>query len=159
MSKYSIGDSIIEQSTGRIGTISEVKPYGRGRQLYTVIFSDGPVTVLEQNITSNFNIDNPYERCKRGLFETCSKFKVVNTTYKINNSNNNTISSLKASKTMFKEYQFKPLLKFLESSSRRILIADEVGLGKTIEAGHIMLELKARNEFKSALITTPSLLL
>jgi hypothetical protein len=37
----------------------------------------------------------------------------------------------------------------------RILVADEVGLGKTIEAGHIMLELKARNEFRNALVICP----
>ena len=66
-----------------------------------------------------------------------------NTAFKIKSSNNNTISSLKASRTLFRPYQFKPLLKFLNSDNRRLLIADEVGLGKTIEAGHIMLELKA----------------
>ena len=62
---------------------------------------------------------------------------------------------MKASKTIFKPYQFKPLLKFLNSDNKRILIADEVGLGKTIEAGHIMLELKARGEFKNALVVCP----
>ena len=36
-----------------------------------------------------------------------------------------------------------------------MLIADEVGLGKTIEAGHIMLELKARGEFHNALVICP----
>ena len=43
----------------------------------------------------------------------------------------------------------------MNSDNKRILIADEVGLGKTIEAGHIMLELKARGEFKNALVVCP----
>jgi hypothetical protein len=43
----------------------------------------------------------------------------------------------------------------LNSDNKRILIADEVGLGKTIEAGHIMLELKARGEFHNALVVCP----
>ena len=78
-----------------------------------------------------------------------------NTAFKIQSSNNSTISSLKASRTLFRPYQFKPLLKFLNSDNRRLLIADEVGLGKTIEAGHIMLELKARGEFHNALVICP----
>lgn len=36
-----------------------------------------------------------------------------------------------------------------------MLVADEVGLGKTIEAGHIMLELKARRELRNVLIICP----
>ena len=75
--------------------------------------------------------------------------------YLIRNTSNNTISSLKASKTIFKAYQFKPLLKFFNSRNHRVLIADEVGLGKTIEAGHIMLELHSRRELKNALIACP----
>ena len=37
-------------------------------------------------------------------------------------------------------YQFKPLVKFLDSPNHGLLIADEVGLGKTIEAGYIIRE-------------------
>lgn len=47
------------------------------------------------------------------------------------------------------------MLKFLNSPNHRLLVADEVGLGKTIEAGHIMLELKARKELKNVLIVCP----
>ena len=38
-------------------------------------------------------------------------------------------------------HQYKPLIKFLNSENNRILIADEVGLGKTIEAGMIFKEI------------------
>jgi len=41
-------------------------------------------------------------------------------------------------------HQYKPLIKFLNSESNRILIADEVGLGKTIEAGMIFKEIDQR---------------
>ncbi len=85
-------------------------------------------------------------------------FSRLNTTFKIHNTSNNTISSLKASKTIFKAYQFKPLLKFLNSANRRLLIADEVGLGKTIEAGHIMMELAGRKELRNVLIICPKML-
>ncbi len=38
-------------------------------------------------------------------------------------------------------HQYKPLIKFLNSENSRVLIADEVGLGKTIEAGMIFKEM------------------
>jgi hypothetical protein len=61
---------------------------------------------------------------------------------------------LRASRTEFQAYQFKPLLKFLRSSKQRLLLADEVGLGKTIEAGFILCEMLARHPhtFRRALI-------
>ncbi len=53
-------------------------------------------------------------------------------------------------------YQFKPLLKFLDNPNQRILIADDVGLGKTIEAGYIFKELKARHGLERVLIVVPA---
>ena len=43
-------------------------------------------------------------------------------------------------------YQYKPLVKILKSPNNRILIADEVGLGKTIEAGMIFKEIDKRDD-------------
>ncbi len=66
------------------------------------------------------------------------------------------VYSLHASRTLFRVYQFKPALKFLDSPQQRILIADEVGLGKTIEAGIIYLEMKARFPVRRVLVVCPS---
>ncbi len=53
-------------------------------------------------------------------------------------------------------HQFKPLIKFLNSDNNRILIADEVGLGKTIEAGMIYQEVLSREELPVTVIVVPS---
>ena len=50
--------------------------------------------------------------------------------------------SMESSKTDFYAHQFKPVLKFIESTKGRILIADEVGLGKTIESIYIWKEVQ-----------------
>lgn len=135
--------------------VVDVLPARRGRQLYKVSFPSGISDVLEADLKADFNESDPFERCKSGIFGSYSDYAQKNTTFKIRNSNNSTLSSLKASKTLFRAYQFKPLLKFLNSPNRRLLVADEVGLGKTIEAGHIMLELKARGELSNVLIVCP----
>lgn len=154
MPQFNIGDKVVKVESGAHGTVIGVRQ-GRGRVLYQVVFPSGEETVLEVALAPDFNISDPFERCKNGIFGSYVDYSKRNTTFKIKNSNNSTISSLKASKTLFRAYQFKPLLKFLNSPNRRLLVADEVGLGKTIEAGHIMLELKARRELKSVLIVCP----
>ena len=156
MALYSIGDKVIREDSDLHGTITEVMPARRGRQLYTVQWDNHQQSdELESYLIPDCDISNPYERCASGIFGSYSDYSKKNTTFKILSSNNSTISSLKASKTLFRAYQFKPLLKFLNSPNRRLLVADEVGLGKTIEAGHIMLELKARRELHHVLIVCP----
>ena len=53
-------------------------------------------------------------------------------------------------------HQYKPLIKFLNSQNNRLLIADEVGLGKTIEAGMIYKEIDKRDDLSISIIVVPS---
>jgi len=66
-----------------------------------------------------------------------------------------TLYSLNAARIDFVPYQFRPALKIIQSDQPRLLIADSVGVGKTIEAGLIMRELQARNNIESVLIICP----
>ena len=68
------------------------------------------------------------------------------------------IYSMEATNTEFHAYQFKPVLKMLGSPTGGLLIADEVGLGKTIEAGLIWTELRARYESRNLLVVCPKVL-
>ncbi len=66
------------------------------------------------------------------------------------------LHSLHAARVEFHVYQFKPVLKFLRNPDQHLLIADEVGLGKTIEAGIIMTELEARLPLQRILVLCPA---
>ena len=47
------------------------------------------------------------------------------------------------------------MLKLIQADRPRLLIADEVGVGKTIEAGLILKELQARRELRTVLVICP----
>jgi SNF2 family DNA or RNA helicase len=54
------------------------------------------------------------------------------------------------------DYQLVPLLKALKMPRINLMIADDVGLGKTIEAGLILRELFIRRRIQRVLILTPA---
>ena len=155
MPRFNVGDIVIYVNSNEKGIITEVCQPARGKQLYKVSIDNSIRNCLESNLIADIDLSDPFKRLEQGVFGNYLDFSRLNTSFKIKNTSNNTISTLKASNTIFKAYQFKPLLKLLNSENRRILVADEVGLGKTIEAGHIMLELKARGELKNAVIICP----
>lgn len=66
--------------------------------------------------------------------------------------------SLRSGRVQFVPYQYRPVLKLIRADRPRILIADEVGVGKTIEAGLIIKELRARMDIKSVLVICPKAL-
>lgn len=82
-------------------------------------------------------------------------FRSYLTAYQINNPSGNNLYSLNSARIDFVPYQFRPALKLIHADEPRILIADSVGVGKTIEAGLIIKELQARNELENVLIICP----
>ena len=66
--------------------------------------------------------------------------------------------SLHSGRVQFVPYQYRPVLKLIRSDRPRLLIADEVGVGKTIEAGLIIKELRARMNLSSVLVICPKAL-
>ena len=53
-------------------------------------------------------------------------------------------------------YQLEPLRRALEAPRANLLLADDVGLGKTIEAGLVMQELLLRHRARSVIIVCPA---
>ncbi|PEQ91711.1 DNA/RNA helicase, superfamily II [Bacillus sp. AFS006103] len=160
--KFAIGENVIVKSTGKIGTINKVIPSKNsvgykitidGKMItYPEKFLEGYVN-QEQEILDNLVLNN---------FGRYEEFKIFNTWIRLKKPFEGNYYSYLGSKTIFNPFQFKPLMKFLNyQSSERLFIADEVGVGKTIETGIILTELLARgrvNRRKPVLIVCPNIL-
>ena len=99
-----------------------------------------------------------FELLASGAFGGPSDLRRVLTFEKIKGDLTNVFYSMEASNTDFYAHQFKPVMRFIESPVGRMLIADEVGLGKTIEATYIWKEVQARHSARRLLIVCPAML-
>lgn len=84
-----------------------------------------------------------------------SEVRTALTAHEINNPGSSSLYSLNSARIDFVPYQFRPALKMIKADSPRLLIADDVGVGKTIEAGLILKELEARSSINSVLVICP----
>lgn len=100
----------------------------------------------------------PFDLLAAGIFGGPSDLRRVLTFEKIKGDLTNIFYSMEASNTDFYAHQFKPVMRFIESPVGRMLIADEVGLGKTIEATYIWKEIQARESARRLLVVCPAML-
>lgn len=114
---------------------------------YCEIFLDGEYKTVSKNaleLESEQGLST-LDELKENIFLNCVKNPLSDILYSYNSN-----------RLIPEPHQYKPLIKFLNSENNRILIADEVGLGKTIEAGMIYKEIDKREELKISLIVVPS---
>lgn len=121
----------------------------------TFIRSGAVTTVRGDDIAPQTPNTSMWLKFSQGAFDDPKDFALNFTFSKLINYTQNTLSTFRSSKTDFYPYQYIPLVKMLRNPKRRLLLCDEVGLGKTIESGIILLELKARKELQSAIISCP----
>jgi SNF2 family DNA or RNA helicase len=100
----------------------------------------------------------PFDQLEAGRFGTPQDLQRALTFEKIKGELTNVFYSMEASNTTFYAHQFKPVMRFIESPNGRLLIADEVGLGKTIEATYVWKELQARHSARRLLVVCPAML-
>ena len=86
---------------------------------------------------------------------SCDEFHAYLTALQIRYPALSALYSLNAARVDFIPYQYRPVLKFIKADLPRLLIADSVGVGKTIEAGLILRELQARSDINKVLIICP----
>ena len=104
------------------------------------------------------NLSDPYDAIKARKIGRSSDFRRSLTQIHLAGRLANLVYSMGITQTDFYAHQYKPLLTLLDSPANGLLIADEVGLGKTVEAGLIWTELRAREDMRRLLIVCPAML-
>lgn len=143
---------------GRVGVLTSKTRERGGRVLRQIVFPDGTTFMAEDQIECLPDISDPVELVERGKFGRASDLRRNLTHIRLSGRLANLIYSMDTTNTDFYPYQFKPVLKFLNSPNNGLLIADEVGLGKTIEAGLIWTELRSRFDYRRFMVLCPAML-
>lgn len=138
---YLLSDPVVCGIVMSIKDLGDIKKYevfvdGRVRTYYS-----GQIALVEE--TDSYN------------WVDINTFRSYLTAYQINNPSGRDLYSLNSARIDFVPYQFRPALKLIRADEPRILIADSVGVGKTIEAGLIIKELQARSEIENIIIICP----
>ena len=152
--KFDVDDRAITVPGGEDVEV-RVRTYDDGQWSYRVRGDSGVRAILESKLAPIEAADMP-EDWVQGSIASVARFGATLTRTKLRGRFADTIYSFRATRTVFRPYQFKPVLKLLQTGQARILIADEVGLGKTIEAGLIWTELEARHDADRVLVVCPS---
>lgn len=144
----------------RTGIVLEEEKVSAGQRLVRLQLNDGraiwrPVEILEPVPAAP---ETARELFERGRFVDPEWLRRTLTRIRVTGRMSDIVYSMEATGTEFYAHQFKPVLKLLDSPTDALLIADEVGMGKTIEAGLIWTELRARFESNRLLVVCPKTL-
>ncbi|MBI4027515.1 MAG: DEAD/DEAH box helicase family protein [Verrucomicrobia bacterium] len=149
VSKFPVGHIVrLKADPTKCGAVTAVAVGGK-ENLYQV-FHDGKVAsfyesqLLPQDTT-----------CATTTVIPLDAFRARLTALQLLHPSISNLYSLHAARIDVVPYQFRPVWKFIQSDRPRLLIADSVGVGKTIEAGLILRELQARRDIRRVLIACP----
>ena len=150
----------LKYDPARSGILQEGTKLFAGTPMAVVRFADGqqkriPYTDIEVVPSAH---ESPMDRFANGRFVEPDRLRRALTRLRVTGRLSDVVYSMEATETDFYAYQFKPVIKLMSSPTDSLLIADEVGLGKTIEAGLIWTELRARLECERLLVVCPKTL-
>ena len=155
--KFDINDDVMTHPRNADALILDRQFHGE-QWSYTVSVEGRRQSITESRLKPRPQIEDPVDWVKAEPMPA-DRFGATLSRAKLHGKLTDTLFSFRATRTTFRPYQFKPVLKLLQTGKARLLIADEVGLGKTIEAGLIWTEMEARQEADRVLVVCPSSLL
>lgn len=155
--KFKTGDAVYDTFSQKRGQIRRYREIG-GRKEWLVFFSQNDQQFINEDFLELESDDEITELFQYAKFLGIDELKRIISFMKIKGDLTNIYYSMHNSAADFMAHQFKPVMKFIESTTGRLLIADEVGLGKTIEAMYIWEELIARENSQRLLIVCPAVL-
>jgi superfamily II DNA or RNA helicase len=154
--RFVTGQDVVTVPAGQHGVVRG-RTWVAGSWSYQVRLEGNLVNVREQSLDLPPTIDDPADWIARAP-ASAGRFAATLTRAKLREHLTDTVYSFRASRTLFRPYQFRPAIRLVHGDRLRLLIADEVGLGKTIEAGLVWTELDARNAAHRVLVICPSML-
>jgi SNF2 family DNA or RNA helicase len=156
--QFAVGIAV--QMTNQPESVGIVKQSRWNEQIerwdYIILFGTERRGVPEGALQALVEMESPWEALVRGSVSGREHFVSTLTYERLAHPPARIAHSFATARTRFYPYQFKPLLKFLEHPGKRLLIADDVGLGKTIEAGYILRELDAHRKAERVLVLAPA---
>ena len=145
MDEFKAGDVVKILSSGLIGAV--LRSLHNFDTITYEVLVNGEKLILD--CTQIRRVNTTYDS-----FESREEFDAALSALAITNPGKD-LYSLNSGKIDFIPYQYRPVLKIIKADEPRILIADDVGVGKTIEAGLIVKELSARQSMNSIMIFCP----
>ena len=152
--EYNPGQQVLYDYDNRIGTITGLRHGDR----WQVKFNDGENMYIPGSKLTIIDENDMFSSFAEGRFQGIDDLKRIVYRYRLSGELTNILYSMSNGATIFMPHQFIPVTKFLESYTDRLLIADEVGLGKTIESMYLWEELRVRKNAKRLLIVVPAIL-
>ena len=153
---FGINSSAVMRGAGQEVVVRR-REFDRGKWWYQ-IRSEGRTTTAPETDLQIPEIDDDLYSWIAQPPSPTDRFAATLTRARLREQLTDTVYSFRATKTIFRAYQFRPVIRLLETGELRLLIADEVGLGKTIEAGLVWTELDARQQADRVLVVCPSML-
>lgn len=142
---FSVGETVaLRSDPKRVGVVTAMTPSNRATR-YSV-FIDGRVETLYASQLL------PADIAPAAIGATVNELNARLTALQLAAPSLANLYSLQSGRIDFIPYQFRPVLKFIRADRPRLLVADEVGVGKTIEAGLLLRELQARRPLRSVLV-------
>ena len=151
---FSAGDRVVRAGGDMVGVV--LGPVeGQNVPTWEVAFPDSTAKIAESGLRPAL-VRDPLARMKSGQLETADAFnlRVVAQEFWTAHRHNDLVS-LGAARVDLMPHQVSVAHKVVEGYPHRFLLCDEVGLGKTIEAGMIIKELRARGQAKRVLVLVP----
>lgn len=155
--KYSVLQGLLQKNSG-IEVAPSQRRFAHGRWTYKITVDGETQWTQEDSLEAAAHDDDPTRWVTQEPAHV-DRFSATLTRAKLTGRLADTLFSFRATRTIFRPYQFKPVMKLLETGKDRLLIADEVGLGKTIEAGLVWTEMEARGQADRVMVICPSGLL
>jgi ATP-dependent helicase HepA len=161
--KFQVGQIIsLAVQPDRQGTVIQILPPIDGRHRYKVFHSAQQVREYYEEqllpVGETAQQDETHAISEMAQWLPTREFLARLTAFRLANALTDNLYALHAARIKFIPFQFKPLLRLLRSDRPRILIADEVGVGKTIEAGLILKELQSRQRLDNVVVICPKAL-